>query len=207
MELARPEGTQIHNLCSLWATDLLTQKTFLRVTRKKVESLKRIEFPITSAEAFEKKKKKEKEITRSRSPVAQTAIFTQAKSNITKCEDIAARKIFFSNLDKQKYIFIFKDLNSLCAIGGRLDYAACSHVSERCWLTATGEVVAGIEKKRQYANDGLSKRNLGNLSGNYYCKRFRCSDMGRGGRYAGKTARSLFSFFFIWPTLSHIHLL
>lgn len=146
-QVSRPERTQIHNLCSLWATDLLTQKTFLRVTRKKVESLKRIEFPITSAEAFEKKRKKGKEITRSRSPVAQTAIFTQAKSNITKCEDIAARKIFFSNLDKQKYIFIFKDLNSLCAIGGRLDYAACSHVSERCWLTATGEVVAGIEKK------------------------------------------------------------
>lgn len=154
-----------------------------------------------------KKKKKEKEITRSRSPVAQTAIFTQAKSNITKCEDIAARKISFSNLDKQKYIFIFKDLNSLCAIGGRLDYAACSHVSERCWLTATGEVVAGIEKKKRfYANDGLSKLNLGNLFGNYYCQRFRCSDMGVGG-VRRKDCTSLFSFFFIWPTLSHIHLL
>lgn len=56
-QVSRPEGTQIHILCSLWATDLLTQETFLRVTRKKVESLKRIKFPITSAEEFEEKKK------------------------------------------------------------------------------------------------------------------------------------------------------
>lgn len=112
--VSRPEGTQIHNLCSLWAADLLTQKTFLRVSRKNVESLKRIEFPITSAEAFEKKEKKE--ITRNGSPVAQTAFFTQAESNITKCEDIAARKNLFFPILTKRNIYLYLKTSIPCAL-------------------------------------------------------------------------------------------